>query len=274
MPRKPPNLFCCTLLASFLPLSAYPEPPLRDPAVPSYSPSTAPIANLPSVELQIHSGSNRSRQKAVLSLGLVDHPMADKILLTLLRQLEDGKLPPFLWLEVLEAAATKTDPEVSSRLTQIRRQNHEDPVRNYLECLEGGSAYRGEDIFLEEAACATCHSFRGKGGHIGPDLTGIGGTLERIYILQSIVDPNAVTAPGFQNVLLHLQDGSDLSGILKSEDSESLKICVPPHGTVHTVPVETVLSRTPLPSAMPPGLAEVLGRRKLRDLIEFLAAPR
>jgi quinoprotein glucose dehydrogenase len=274
MTLKSPTPFFCGLIASFLPLSAFPESQLPDPTAPSPPPSAAPIANLPSVELQIYRGSNRARQKAIQTLGQVNHPMADKILLHLLHQLQDGILPPFLWLEVLEVAATKTDPEVSSLLSKIRRKNHADPVRNYLECLEGGSAYRGEDVFLEEAACATCHSFQGNGGRIGPDLTGIGGTLERIYILQSIVDPNAVTAPGFQNVLLQLQDGSDLAGILQAEDSESLRICVPPDGTLHTVPVEKVLSKTPLPSAMPPGLAEVLGRRKLRDLVEFLANPR
>jgi quinoprotein glucose dehydrogenase len=209
----------------------------------------------------------------VQAVGKINHQLADKIVLNLLHQLEDGILPPFLWLEVLEVAATKTDPLISALLKKLRSQNQEDPVRNYLECLEGGSAYRGEDVFLEEAACFTCHSFRGKGGRIGPDLTGVGGTLERIYILQSIVDPNASIAPGFQNVLLELQNGSSLTGVLHSEDSDSLKICVPPEGTIHIVPADDVRSRTPLPSAMPLGLAQVLGRRKLRDLVEFLAAP-
>ena len=263
------------ILLSLLTATRLPaEPPLRDPSTGITSESNpSPIANLPTLESQIHRGSARARQRAVLTLGKLSHPLADGILLSLLRQLEDGQLPAFLWLEVLEAAATKSDPAIHALLAERRRKNTGDPVRNYLECLEGGSAYRGEDVFLTEAACFTCHSYRGKGGRIGPDLTGVGGTLERIYILQSIVEPNAVTAPGFQNILLELKDGSSLTGVLQAEDSDSLKICIPPEGSLRTVPVDQILARTPLPSAMPQGLAEILGRRKLRDLIEFLASP-
>ena len=67
----------------------------------------------------------------------------------------------------------------------------------------GGDAKAGREIFAEkaEAACMRCHKVKGEGGDVGPDLAGISAKHDRAYLLQSIVEPNAVIAPGFDNVL-------------------------------------------------------------------------
>ena len=41
--------------------------------------------------------------------------------------------------------------------------------------LSGGDPARGQALFSgEQARCSQCHTFRGKGGTVGPDLTEIG----------------------------------------------------------------------------------------------------
>ena len=46
-----------------------------------------------------------------------------------------------------------------------------------------------------------CPKIKGEGGDVGPDLAGISAKHDRAYILQSITEPDAVIAPGFDNVL-------------------------------------------------------------------------
>jgi mono/diheme cytochrome c family protein len=62
--------------------------------------------------------------------------------------------------------------------------------------LEDGDAERGRRVFFEHeiAVCHRCHALDGRGGGIGPDLTGVGARLDRAAILESILDPNAKIA--------------------------------------------------------------------------------
>jgi quinoprotein glucose dehydrogenase len=116
-----------------------------------------------------------------------------------------------------------------------------------------------------------CHKVKGTGGDVGPELAGIGKKHDRAYILQSIVDPNAVIAPGFENVLLTLADGKMVVGLLNADDGQELTIVSAADGKREKVRKDLVKEKTTVPSAMPPGLGEVLGRRALRDVVEYLA---
>ncbi len=225
----------------------------------------------------LQSAPLRTQQKAIRRLGESTSPEADSFLLSLLTQLSASKLHPGLWLEVLEATEKRSSTEIRQWLKNhsLSIASSSDPLRAYWDCIQGGSASRGEEIFSEdpEAGCIRCHTFRNKGTPIGPDLTGIGGTLERIYILQSIIDPNATIAPGYQHVIVEMRDGSSASGILRSEDPETVHLRNPSDGATQSILTADILSLSPLPSAMPPNLATTLGKRKIRDLVEFLAEP-
>jgi quinoprotein glucose dehydrogenase len=102
-------------------------------------------------------------------------------------------------------------------------------------------------------------------------LTTLHQTTERIYILESIVEPNAVIAPGFQNVLLTLKSGETVAGILSFETEDEVVITSVVDGKKRKVPAGEIKERTPLPSAMPPGFGVALGKRAIRDLVQFLA---
>jgi putative heme-binding domain-containing protein len=112
----------------------------------------------------------------------------------------------------------------------------------------------------------------GEGGHIGPDLATLHQTTDRLYILESIIDPNAVIAPGFQNVLLTLKSGESVSGILSFESDEEVVITSVVDGKTRKIPANDITERTSLPSAMPPGFGLALGKRAIRDLVEFIAS--
>src|SRR5205085_1170439 len=109
-----------------------------------------------------------------------------------------------------------------------------------------------------------------EGGEVGPDLTGIGGRQPREYIAESIAFPNKQIAKGFESLLVTLKNGTSYAGLVKSEDDDNLVINSPEDGIV-TVKKSEIEKRSVGLSPMPEGMAQLLGRRDLRDLIEFLA---
>ena len=223
----------------------------------------------------LENGSIRARQKVLARVGSQPGARADELLLSQFTQFEKGELHPALWLDLLEAMAKRENPEIKARLAEREKalEKSPDPLSRYRECLEGGHAEAGRALFSEkpEAGCIRCHKVQGKGGEIGPDLTGLHQTTERIYILESIVDPNAVITPGFQNILLTLKNGDTVTGIFNSERDDEITITSTIDGKKRKVKAQDVTDRTPLPSAMPPGFGVVLGKRAIRDLVEYLA---
>lgn len=85
-------------------------------------------------------------------------------------------------------------------------------------------------------------------------------------------DPNRRIAEGYDSVMVDLKDGESVSGVLKSE-SESELVLQSADGTVHTLSKSEIESRRSTLSPMPEGLIEMLTKRELRDLIEYLAQP-
>jgi cbb3-type cytochrome c oxidase subunit III len=60
---------------------------------------------------------------------------------------------------------------------------------------------RGKNLFTG-MGCIGCHTFNGQGGAVGPNLTEVYATKGEDYVRQSILQPNAVIAEGFQPNLM------------------------------------------------------------------------
>ena len=151
----------------------------------------------------------------------------------------------------------------------LRRQLQEfdetlakDPSIGYQLTLAGGDAERGRKVFFEKTAlsCVRCHKINDYGGEVGPDLTKIGADKTRDYLLESLVEPNKTIAKGFETVVLTLDDGRPVSGIVKSETAKELTLITAEAKTV-TVPTADILERSTGQSAMPADLAEASDAR-------------
>ncbi|HEY3898473.1 MAG TPA: c-type cytochrome [Chthoniobacter sp.] len=223
----------------------------------------------------LEKGELREQQEAMMALGNQPGAEADRALLAQFDRYASGKLPVGLWLEFFDAVAKRKNPKLQARLTEHQEKvsSSRDPLTQYRECLEGGNAESGREIFTKkvEAGCIRCHRVNGEGGEIGPDLSAIRQVSDRLFILESIVDPNAVIAAGFQNVMLTFKNGDTAWGIANFESDDQIILTSPVDGKKHTYVTADIVDRTPLPSAMPPGFGLILGKRAIRDLIEFLA---
>jgi quinoprotein glucose dehydrogenase len=203
-------------------------------------------------------------------------PEADAIILAQLDRYTANKLPAGLRLDVIEAAEQRNHPEIKRRLAEREAllAQSKDPLIKWRDTLEGGNSKLGREIFTEnaEAACMRCHKWKGDGGDVGPDLAKSAQATDRALLLESIIDPSAKIAAGYDNVLLTLKNGEMVAGILNKEAADEVTLINVADGKKQQIKTAQIQERMRVPSAMPPGLADVLGKRNLRDLIEFLAS--
>ncbi len=91
-----------------------------------------------------------------------------------------------------------------------------------------GDAKRGEELFWNHpvASCKNCHVLKGQGNAVGPPLDGIAAKKDAAYLVQSLINPNAKLAEGFEklgvspmppmNLLLKPQELEDIQAFLQT----------------------------------------------------------
>jgi putative heme-binding domain-containing protein len=141
-----------------------------------------------------------------------------------------------------------------------------------VEGLTGRNIMRGMKAFMA-ARCNQCHALNGHGSKIGPDLTEVSKQFKGAKLLQQILEPSAVLNEKYQAVQIETKKGERIIGVVKKEDKKNLYIIPnllnPNH--VVTVNKRQIASKTVSKvSSMPPGLATVLTKEEIKDLIFFL----
>jgi putative heme-binding domain-containing protein len=121
---------------------------------------------------------------------------------------------------------------------------------------------------LYDQQCSGCHQLYGRGGKLGPDLTG-SGRSNIDYLLENIVDPNSAVSADYRMNILSLKNGRVLSGMIAGQDRNSLTLRMPGSETV--VSKADIKKRETLEnSIMPAGLLDNLKQEERRDLIAYL----
>lgn len=181
-----------------------------------------------------------------------------------------GELDSALALDAVTAASESQDEETRAALALHRKsKDASNPLSPYLETLHGGDAARGQTVFETSVAaqCTLCHRIGRRGSNVGPALTNIGERDSR-YILESLVDPGAVVAPGFGLTSVTLKSGESIAGTMMDATDGGIKVKAP-DGKVHRIKTEDIANRTPTMSSMPP-MGTLISRHELRDLIAYL----
>ncbi len=136
-----------------------------------------------------------------------------------------------------------------------------------------GDPEKGKEIFFSPTSktpCAKCHTVGDNGGKVGPELTSVAGTRDIQYIIESILDPSAQIASGFEPYLVVTKDGEFIGGVKKAEDDASISIA-DNEGVVHKVPKEKIeRMKQQTKSIMPGNFGELLSMEEFHDLLAFL----
>ncbi|MDF1810755.1 MAG: c-type cytochrome [Verrucomicrobiales bacterium] len=216
------------------------------------------------------------RQAAFRNLAPIKSRKVDDFF-TLRMATVDEEMPGAV-LDLVEAAEQRSEPSIKLGLDAYRKTLEGDPYAEFEVCLEGGDHSRGKEIFLTHAAgqCAKCHRIDKDGGEAGPDLSELYKRSDKKYILESLVNPNKVVVPGYGIAMVTMKDGSNVGGVLMSEDDK--KVVLKVADTASGQLVEKVLPRSeveavnPPVSAMPP-MNHLLKKSELRDLVAYLSNP-
>jgi quinoprotein glucose dehydrogenase len=239
--------------------------------------ATDPATAVTAIGQVIESGSVAERQGALLALSQVKSPEAEALLAQLLDKLIAGQLAPEIQVDALEAAKKQDTAKLKEKLAKYESSlPASDDLARFRVALLGGDADRGRKLFREKAEtqCMRCHKCEMGDSLVGPELTHIGSSRDRAYLLEAVIYPNKTIAPGFDTVIVQLKDGNVAGGRLASEDATTLKIeTVDAQGKPQTTTVEKahIKQRDSAPSPMPPGMGELLSKSELRDVIEYLA---
>ena len=196
----------------------------------------------------------------------------------LLDAMAAGKIPPSD-LTAFHARQIRSlnDPELERKLTEVwGAQRDSGPEKQALmarlkqqftsEVLASADPGRGRVVFNK--ACASCHILYGKGGQVGPDLTGAGrDNLD--YLLENIIDPSATVSADFRMVVVAMRDGRVLNGIVRSKNARTLTLQT--QNEVQVLDLDETEGLKPTSaSLMPEGLLDTLTPAEVRDLFAYL----
>jgi len=133
----------------------------------------------------------------------------------------------------------------------------------------GADRSRGRVVY--DRVCATCHRLFGNGGEIGPDLTGSGrDNLD--YLLENIVDPSAAVSADYRMVVVAMNDGRVLNGLIKRQTDRTVALQTQTEAIV--IDRSEIASLRPSPSSlMPDGLLDTQTAGEICDLIAYLSQP-
>ena len=242
------------------------------------------------------------RQSAVNALGAMDDPKAAEALLAHFDQLPIDLKPMVINALVLSRASAGVlldaiksgkiplsnmnenharaingfnDPGLSKEVADVwgKVQTERNPERaklvdRYKKLFRsrGSDPVKGMSVFA--AKCSQCHAIYGKGGNIGPDLTGVGrDNLD--LVLSNVLDPSLVIGKPYYVYVAKLKDDTAVSGILV-EDSLKQIVLKEPTG-VHVIPREQLVRLVQQNiSMMPEGLEQTMSTDEFCDLIAFL----
>ena len=168
-----------------------------------------------------------------------------------------------------------TDTEIWQIITYIRSQEVKAPAKPL------GNAAHGKDLFYGDANCSLCHLVEGKGGRLGPELTGVGGSRTREAIIDSVRNPSRRLAWGlteatkefpqeYESVTAVTADGKEIKGVTLNEDSFSVQI-MDTNEQIHLLEKDKLRSfHKSRESAMPPYNADILSDKDLEDIVAYL----
>jgi cytochrome c553 len=129
------------------------------------------------------------------------------------------------------------DPFLNDTVTLLGRIHKVEAVGENEVKVSAGDVRRGEDLFFNSpvAACASCHMVNGKGGDVGPILDGIAVRSDKDYILESLMEPNARFAKGYED--LTISPMPPLGVLLKEQEVADLMAYL---GTLRTPPKDGI----------------------------------
>jgi putative heme-binding domain-containing protein len=136
-----------------------------------------------------------------------------------------------------------------------------------------GDATRGKAIYDGKGGCAQCHSVRGNGSRVAPDLSDIGVVRKPSGIQRSILEPTAGMLPINRPVRIVTRDGRTIQGRRLNEDTQSVQLIDRQERLISLLKADISVLELGMTSEMP-SYAGRLSAGEVADLLAYLLSLR
>jgi putative membrane-bound dehydrogenase-like protein len=197
----------------------------------------------------------------------------------LLNQHEKGQLPKELVADAGRMLRNSPFPDLRNRANlAFPAAGKLDPKKLPSPAVlakRNGNATRGEAVFKlstkNDAQCQRCHSVRGVGGNIGPDLSMIGKKASKENLFESILIPSKAIADQYLQWKVTTLDEKSVTGLLVAENDKEITLR-DANGKDHTFAQKDLdgPKQKSLVSIMPDNLVAAMTEDELIDLVEYL----
>jgi len=183
-------------------------------------------------------------------------------------------LSPFLVRQLTAFGDSEIDALIKSAWGDVNapKADMAERVKKYRDLLTPTALAKGNlanGKLLFHGVCGACHKLFGQGQNVGPDITG-SNRADLGYLLENVLDPNAVIGKAYQLNLFTMKDGRLMSGVIKEETAAAVRIAMM-GGVEFTLPVADIAKREVSKlSTMPEGLFDALQPKMVIDLVKYL----
>jgi putative heme-binding domain-containing protein len=154
-----------------------------------------------------------------------------------------------------------------------RRRTQEEAVA-LVEMLSKRNFEQGKNMY-EATLCSSCHTMRGEGGAVGPDLTKVGSRFSAKDILIHTLDPNKEVSDQYAATVFTMKDGSSIVGRLINEENGKYFVSqnpFMPQSLREVSKADVVATKLSKVSLMLPGLLGRLNDEEIKDIVAYLVA--
>ena len=232
-------------------------------------------AKTPTAILEIYRSLAATEKRDALNTLAARAPSAK----SLLDAIAEKKIPTSdLSADLLRQLRNLKDPQINDQVTKtwgVARESADDQLKDIarfkkLLADKGyGDAGKGRAVFSK--TCQQCHTLFGEGGKVGPDITG-SNRADVDYILQNVIDPNAVIPNDYRTSNIETKDDRSITGIVTKQDANAVTVITANETLIIPRAELKSLAQTEL-SMMPEGLLQAISENDARDLLAYLRAP-
>ncbi len=179
----------------------------------------------------------------------------DRLFSSITHGVKGTSMPPFSFTEV----------EVRRLIAFIRSLSA--PAS---EAVIHGDAARGRELYYGKGQCATCHSIRGTGGLLGPDLSDIGAVRSLPQLRNALLAPVFQPDGDYRSAKVVLRSGRTLQGVLRGATNYSFEL-QSETGELHLLDAAEISEIRLRKEPLMPSYERKLSSSELDDLLSFLA---
>ena len=167
----------------------------------------------------------------------------------------------------------KPEDPIGSNRSFVHSWTVDDLAGAMEEGLRGRSADIGQRLF-SEASCANCHQTKGQGGEVGPALDDVFKRWkgDSLAVLREILDPSHRIDPKYAMHVVLTTDGRTLSGLVVSQDKQSVSLLENPEAKQPTVlaqdDIEEMVKTST--SMMPKALLDQYTQDEIFEIMAYL----